>query len=90
MDGCLTPSAIGMGQAGQAAGDCNQANTVFRGGAGETPNYFKAMMPMDTPVLEAERNQRKLKHVMLGKMIWDSLTSNFQIELMAEETNFKH
>eukprot|EP00957_Ditylum_brightwellii_P203939 15336852-Ditylum_brightwellii.AAC.1 len=65
------------------------ANTGFRGGVEETPNYFKAMMPMDTPALEAERNQRKLKHVILGNMIWYSLTSNFQIELMAKETNFK-
>eukprot|EP00957_Ditylum_brightwellii_P131789 10050160-Ditylum_brightwellii.AAC.1 len=65
------------------------ANTGFRVGAGETPTYFKVMTPVDTPALEAKRNQRKLKHVMLGNMIWDILTSNFQIELMGKETNFK-
>eukprot|EP00957_Ditylum_brightwellii_P203199 15333623-Ditylum_brightwellii.AAC.1 len=47
------------------------------------------MMPTDTPALEAARNQRKLKHVILGNMIWDSLMSKFQIELMAKEINFK-
>eukprot|EP00957_Ditylum_brightwellii_P007067 535265-Ditylum_brightwellii.AAC.1 len=47
------------------------------------------MAPAGGPALEAARNQKKLKHVVLGNMIWDSLTSNFQIELMAEESNFK-
>eukprot|EP00957_Ditylum_brightwellii_P172373 13122578-Ditylum_brightwellii.AAC.1 len=65
------------------------ANTGFGGGAGEMPNYFKVMTLTDTPALEAKRNQRKLKHAMLGNMIWDSLTSNFQIKLIAKETNFK-
>eukprot|EP00957_Ditylum_brightwellii_P170994 13017195-Ditylum_brightwellii.AAC.1 len=65
------------------------ASTGFGGGAGETPNYFKAMTPVDTLALEALRDQRKLMPVMLGNMIWDSLMSDFQIELMAKETNFK-
>eukprot|EP00957_Ditylum_brightwellii_P168614 12834136-Ditylum_brightwellii.AAC.1 len=65
------------------------ADTGFRGGVGETPNYFKVMTPADTLALEAKRKQRKLNHVMFGKMVWDSLTSNFQIELMAKEANFK-
>eukprot|EP00957_Ditylum_brightwellii_P033624 2549399-Ditylum_brightwellii.AAC.1 len=47
------------------------------------------MTPADTPALNATRHQRKLKHVMLGNMIWDSLTSDFQIELMAKESSFK-
>eukprot|EP00957_Ditylum_brightwellii_P196991 15008196-Ditylum_brightwellii.AAC.1 len=52
-------------------------------------SYLNVMTPADTPALEAKRNQRKLKDVMLGNMIWDSLTSNFQIKLMTKETNFK-
>eukprot|EP00957_Ditylum_brightwellii_P112166 8552012-Ditylum_brightwellii.AAC.1 len=43
----------------------------------------------NSPTLNAMRNQKKLKHIMLGNMIWDSLTSDFQIKLMAEETSFK-
>eukprot|EP00957_Ditylum_brightwellii_P117591 8968128-Ditylum_brightwellii.AAC.1 len=53
------------------------ANTGHGGVAGETPNYFKAMTPADTPALNTARNQRKLKHAMLGNKTWDSLTSNF-------------
>eukprot|EP00957_Ditylum_brightwellii_P208060 15355667-Ditylum_brightwellii.AAC.1 len=65
------------------------ANMGYGGVTGETPNYFKAKIPTDTPALNVLRNQRKLKHVMLGNMIWDSPTSNFQIELMAKQASFK-
>eukprot|EP00957_Ditylum_brightwellii_P140412 10698564-Ditylum_brightwellii.AAC.1 len=53
------------------------------------PNNFKAMAPMDTLFLNMLRNQRKLKHVMLGNMIWDNLMSDFHIELIAKEMSFK-
>eukprot|EP00957_Ditylum_brightwellii_P210311 15364826-Ditylum_brightwellii.AAC.1 len=44
-------------------------------------------MPTNATALNSSRNQRKLKQVVLENMIWDSLTSDFQIKLMIEEKN---
>ena len=42
----------------------------------------------DTELNEA-RNHRRLKHVMMGQMVWNSLGSKFQIELMPHKHEFQ-
>ena len=48
-----------------------------------------ATKPTTTAELNVVRNELKLKHAMLGKMIWDSLTAKYQLELIADEDEFK-
>eukprot|EP00957_Ditylum_brightwellii_P145822 11103538-Ditylum_brightwellii.AAC.1 len=62
------------------------------GQGADTPNYSKkygATEPADTPALEAGRNMRRLKHLMLGKLLWNSFLSNFQLKILTEEHTFK-
>ena len=57
----------------------------------ETPTYFKIFIkaPTDTHELETERNARKLKHVMMGNKLWDSLSSGFKIEITGSKDEFQ-
>ena len=45
--------------------------------------------PTNTAKLSALRNKRKLKHVMLGKKIWSSLTSSYKIEISGKVSEFE-
>ena len=45
--------------------------------------------PADDAELNEARNKRRLKHVMMGQMIWNSLTSAFQIEIMPHKQEFQ-
>ena len=45
--------------------------------------------PMNTAELDVVRNELKLKHAMLGAMIWDSLTAKYQLELVGDEDEYK-
>ena len=38
--------------------------------------------------MDSLRNGYKLKHAMLGSMIWDSLTPDFQLEIIGDEEGF--
>ena len=57
----------------------------------DTPRYFKGFTtaPTDKPTLNALRNQQKQKHVMLGKKIWNSLSSDFKIEIAGSKEEFQ-
>eukprot|EP00957_Ditylum_brightwellii_P101984 7773266-Ditylum_brightwellii.AAC.1 len=39
--------------------------------------------------LVVPRNQRKLRQVMFGKMLWSSIALKYQLELLTEESLFK-
>eukprot|EP00957_Ditylum_brightwellii_P161774 12317161-Ditylum_brightwellii.AAC.1 len=56
-----------------------------------TPKYFKVFGTKLTNdlTLIAPRNQRRLKHMMFGLLLWNSLTPKFQLEILTEETLFK-
>ena len=56
----------------------------------DTPEYFSAFStaPTNTTELNTLRNQRKQKHVMLGKKIWNSLSSNYKIEISGHKSEF--
>ena len=57
-----------------------------------TNNLFKRMVtkPTDDATLNAERNPAKLKHAMLGNIVWNSLTPSYQLEIVGEdEDNFR-
>ena len=56
-----------------------------------TPKYFKLFPnpPTNTIELENERNKRRLKHVMLGWKIWNSLTASFQIDIMGGKAEYE-
>ena len=56
-----------------------------------TPKYFKSFIqpPTTTEELEKERNKRRLKHVMLGWKLWNSLTASFQIDIMGGKTEYE-
>ena len=56
-----------------------------------TPEYFEIFdpMPTDTAKLNVLRNLRKLKHVIMGKKIWNSLTSKYKIEILGKRSKFK-
>ena len=45
--------------------------------------------PTNTNQLNKLRNKRQLKHVMLGKKLWASLTSDFKIEIKGDQEEFK-
>lgn len=59
---------------------------------GDTPRLFDIFetAPTSTAELEAVRNKRRLKHVMLGTKLWASLTSDFKIEIQGDQEEFKH
>ena len=52
-----------------------------------TNNLFKTFntLPSNDAELYKARDATKFKHAMAGANIWDSLTSDFQIELLGEE-----
>eukprot|EP00957_Ditylum_brightwellii_P073186 5563429-Ditylum_brightwellii.AAC.1 len=55
------------------------------------PKYFKVFgtKPTDDAILIAPRNQHRLKHMMLGLLLWNSLIPKFQLKILTEETSFK-
>eukprot|EP00957_Ditylum_brightwellii_P031520 2390128-Ditylum_brightwellii.AAC.1 len=55
------------------------------------PKCFKAFGTKQTnnATLIAPRNQCRLKHMILGLILWNSLTPKFQLETLTEETSFK-
>ena len=55
-----------------------------------TPQYFArfATVPADQSALDTKRQQRRLRHVMLGRTIWESLTSKFQLEILVKKDQF--
>ena len=57
----------------------------------DTPKYFKAFgtAPTDTAELNKLRNARKLKHVMLGHQLWNSLSSAFKVEIIGSKKEFQ-
>eukprot|EP00957_Ditylum_brightwellii_P102037 7777195-Ditylum_brightwellii.AAC.1 len=64
------------------------ATTGHGGAANKIPNYIKmfGVLPMD---VVAPRKQRKLKQVMFGKMLWNSIAPKYQLELLTKESLFK-
>ena len=45
--------------------------------------------PTNDAELNEARNHRRLKHVMMGHMVWSSLSSSFQIEMMPHKSEFQ-
>ena len=45
--------------------------------------------PTNDAELKEFRNRRRLKHVMMGQMLWNSLTSAFQIDIMPHKNEFQ-
>eukprot|EP00957_Ditylum_brightwellii_P171685 13070037-Ditylum_brightwellii.AAC.1 len=58
------------------------ASIGFRGGAGEMPNYFKIMMPVDTPALEALRTQMNLE-----ALLWYQIITQINLSIKATIEN---
>ena len=58
--------------------------------APDTPEFFIdiATPPTTTAELEDIRNKFRLKHVILGKKIWETLTSNYKADLSADSSLF--
>ena len=58
---------------------------------GDTTKYFDNFetAPTTTVELQAVRNKRRLKHVMLGNKLWASLTSDFKIEIQGDQEDYK-
>ena len=56
----------------------------------ESKNLFVRITskPGDILAMDSLRNRYKLKHAMLGSIIWDSLTSDFQLEIIGDEEDF--
>ena len=56
-----------------------------------TAEYFKwfTKATTNTATLEAERNSRRLKHVMLGNKLWQSLSSRFKIEITGAQDEYQ-
>ena len=57
----------------------------------DTPKYFKnfVKVPTDDATLNDARNLEKLKHIMMGTKIWNSLSSSFKIEISGSKKEFK-
>ena len=55
-----------------------------------TPRHFvnRSTNPSDDASLVAARDHARMKHVIMGKKIWNSLTAEFQIEIMGKEDEF--
>ena len=45
--------------------------------------------PKNTAELETARNGRRLKHVMMGEKLWNSLSSNFKIDITGSVDKFQ-
>ena len=45
--------------------------------------------PTDLAGLNEIRNNLRIKHAMLGAMVWDSLLPSFQLDIIGEEDKFK-
>ena len=56
----------------------------------QSPKFFDTFStpPIDTTTLTKLRNQRKLRHVMAGKKIWNSFTDAFQLEITGDLKTF--
>ena len=56
-----------------------------------TPRYFQEFQtnPTNGAELETLRNRRRLKHVIMGAKIWNSLTSEFQIDIQGRKTEYQ-
>ena len=56
-----------------------------------TPEYFSIFDPMttDTSELNVLKNLRKLKYVIVGKKIWNSLTSKYKVEILEKRLELK-
>ena len=56
-----------------------------------TPEYFAHFdnPPTDDAALTLLRNTRRLKHIILGKKLWNSLTSSFQIDIQVNRDEFQ-
>ena len=56
----------------------------------QSPKFFDTFLtpPTDTTTLTKLRNQRKLRHVMAGKKIWNSFTDAFQLEITGDLKTF--
>eukprot|EP00957_Ditylum_brightwellii_P066725 5063092-Ditylum_brightwellii.AAC.1 len=67
------------------------ADTTHRIATGGSPLYFKmfSVKPVDRTAINQEKNQRQLKHVMLGTLLWNSLAPKFQLEMLTKESSFK-
>ena len=46
-------------------------------------------MPTDTVELNVLTNLRKLKHIIVGKKIWNSLTLEYKVEISGKQSEFK-
>ena len=46
-------------------------------------------IPTDTSGMKMLRNLSKLKHVNLGKKIWNALTPKYEIEISGKRSEFK-
>ena len=57
----------------------------------DTAEYFQKFtsFPVGNTELNKARNTRKLKHVMTGDKSWNSVTSDFKIEVSGETGEFK-
>ena len=57
----------------------------------DTPRYYRNFQPIPTNSdgLQKERNNTRLKHVMMGAKLWDSLTPEFKIEIMGSREEFE-
>eukprot|EP00957_Ditylum_brightwellii_P205896 15345905-Ditylum_brightwellii.AAC.1 len=57
-----------------------------------TAKFFKrfgATQPADDNAFEKARNERRMKHSIIGKLIWNSFTPSYQLEMLTEEDTFK-
>merc|ERR1740124_362862 len=57
----------------------------------DTPKYFKdfATAPTNDTTLNNALNLVKLKHIMMGTKIWNSISSAFKIEISGSKKEFK-
>ena len=56
-----------------------------------TPKYFKrfSTAPIDDPILNDAYNTMKIKHIIMGMEIWNSLSSELKIEISGSKQEFK-
>merc|ERR1740124_2039321 len=57
----------------------------------DTPKYFRNFKtaPTNTTDLDVARNGCRLRHVMMGGKIWNSLSSNFKIDITGSVNKFQ-
>ena len=57
----------------------------------DTTRYFAkfATPPTSEEDLISERNKRRMKHVMMGYKLWNSLTSSFQLDIIGGREEFE-